>query len=93
MFDGRTFDAEQDESRLASQLLAVRTLMVDGVWRSLSEIEGTLGYPQASVSARLRDLRKPKFGGYRVEGRRRKQGGGTWEYRVLPPLDRIPDLE
>lgn len=39
----------------------------------------------ASISARLRDLRKPKFGGYVVERRRRTVG--TWEYRVSLPAE------
>jgi hypothetical protein len=37
-----------------------------------------------SETNRLRDLRKGKFGAYRVL--RQNRGGGLWVYRVLPPL-------
>jgi len=42
-------------------------------------------YDQASeggVSARLRDFRKEKFGSHTVN-RRRKAGGGTFEYQLI----------
>jgi len=37
--------------------------MIDGTWRSLSDIREALGYPEASISAQLRHLKKGKFGG------------------------------
>src|SRR4029078_742581 len=82
-FDGETFDPELDGDRLGAQLLRVKTLMLDGQWRTLGEIENVLGDPQASVSARLRDLRKPKFGSYNVVRRRRGlPTHGLFEYRI-----------
>lgn len=56
--------------------------MLDGFWRTLSEIARELGYPEASVSAQLRHLRKPEFGSYLVDKRRRKAQSSVWEYRV-----------
>jgi hypothetical protein len=82
-FDGKTYRPERDKDRLAHQLGMVKHLMLDGRWRTLGQVEAQTGAPQASVSARLRDLRKPKFGGYTVE--RRYVGEGVWEYRVLKP--------
>ena len=79
-FDGETYDADRDHDRLGRQLRDVRDLMSDGEWRTLMDIEYRLGYPEASISARLRDLRKPRFGGYTVE--RRYAGGGLWKYRL-----------
>lgn len=79
LFDG-PFLVEADHARLGRQLDVVRCLMLDGRWRTLGQIEECTGYPQASVSARLRDLRKPRFGGYAVERQRRSPG--TYEYRV-----------
>lgn len=70
----------EDRKRLCVQLRVVRTLMLDGSWRSLAEIETATGFPQASISARLRDLRKRKFGEYLVERRRRTRA--QYEYRV-----------
>lgn len=81
-FDGATYEPAKDKKRLARQLTLVRTLMSDGNWRSLARIAKALGAPEASVSARLRDLRKAKFGGLNVE-RRRVSGRGTFEYRVM----------
>ena len=83
MFDGVTYDATLDEARLTGQLAKVRDLMADGNWRLLSGIAGHIGAPEASISARLRDLRKPKFGGFTVE--RQRFFGGLYMYRVLPP--------
>lgn len=79
LFDG-PFLVEADHARLGRQLDVVRTLMLDGRWRTLAEIESCTRFPQASVSARLRDMRKARFGGYIVERQRRSPG--TWEYRV-----------
>lgn len=84
-FDGATFDPVHDSSRLGAQLAAVRQLMGDGLWRTLSEIAAALNAPEASVSARLRDLRKPRFGGFTVIRRRRGEAArGLHEYMVQP---------
>jgi hypothetical protein len=87
-FDGETYESEEDRVRLGRQLDAVRDLMIDGEWRILASIRAKAGGTEASVSARLRDLRKEKFGAFRVERRRCSGEGvsGLFEYRVLPPL-------
>lgn len=79
-FQGETFDPNLDSSRLNGQLKRVRELMKDNKWRTLFEIEQVTGDPQASVSARLRDLRRPRFGMYTVARRRRAQS--LWEYQM-----------
>lgn len=79
-FAGSTFDAKRDGDRLKIQLDAVRSVMMDGQWRTLADIGGRVKAPEASVSARLRDLRKTKFGGYTVE--RRYVRRGLYEYRI-----------
>ena len=80
-FGGQTYLPKRDGARLSHQLSAVKTLMLDGQWRSLSQISVHTGSPQTSVSARLRDLRKREFGGLAVE--RRHVSSGLYEYRVL----------
>ena len=81
VFDGPDVQPE-DVARLTGQLARVRLAMEGGVWRSLAELaEACGGSSEAGVSARLRDLRKPRFGAHTVERRRRTQG--LWEYRVL----------
>jgi len=82
-FDGRTYSERFDYERLGKQAKAVFVLMRDGRWRTLRELSAATGYPEASVSARLRDFRKPKFGGHEVDDRRRHDPArGVWEYRL-----------
>ena len=80
-FDGETFQNDRDGARLFRQLEAVKALMADGRWRSFDEIAQELDIPQASASARVRDLRKVKFGAWTVE--RRYDGGGLYRFRVV----------
>lgn len=80
-FDGKTYDPARDGMRLGAQLLRVWALMSDGKWRTLAEISINTGDPQASVSARLRDIRKPKFGGHAVEVIH--LGRGLYQYRLV----------
>jgi hypothetical protein len=79
-FDGKTYERDEDHGRLARQLNMVRAIMRDGKWHTLGEISERVGSPEASISARLRDLRKPKFGGLTVDRQRRAKG--LFEYRV-----------
>lgn len=96
-FDGEVYDPEYDNDRLRSQLGKVFDCMRDRAWRTLSEIQGRTGQPQASISAQLRHLRKPRFGSYIVEKRNRgDRERGLFEYRLLPPAARpdaiVPDI-
>jgi len=72
----------EDMSRLSDQRWQVLRLMLDGEWRTLSEISKTTGYPEPSVSARLRDLRKEEFGAFTVD-KRIRHSPGLWEYKVV----------
>ena len=82
--DGQTYNPVLDKPRLNRQTREVYGLMADGRWRTLAEIERGTGYPQASISARLRDLRKEKFGGFCVERRsRHERERGLFEYRIV----------
>lgn len=69
----------QDRPRLATQLERVAALMSDGTERRLSDIAAAVGGSEASVSARLRDLRKH---GETVTRRRDGGRAGVWWYRV-----------
>ena len=79
-FDGATFEPRRDGSRLNKQLTAVYSVMEDGHWYLLSELSELAHAPEASVSARMRDLRKPKFGGHIIE--REYLGNGLFRYRL-----------
>lgn len=80
---GQTLSHALDSDRLRSQLRRVRFLMLDGNWRDLGAIAHACApATEASVSARLRDLRKR---GYLVEKRRDGDPKkGHWVYRVVP---------
>lgn len=83
-FDGHTYDPAFDQDRLVRQLGRVWAVMQDHGWRTLGEIETATGDPQASISARIRDLRKTRFGGYVIERRRRGDPSDSlFEYRLL----------
>jgi hypothetical protein len=81
-FDGKTYDAERDKDRLKTQLFNVWRLMKDSRWRTLEQISVKVGCPEASVSARLRDFRKRKFGSHTVERQYVRQG--LFKYRLIP---------
>lgn len=79
-YDGPVYDPARDNERLDGQRARIRTLMLDGKWRTLAAIAEATGDPQSSVSAQLRHLRKPRFGSHVVD--KRHVGGGLFEYRV-----------
>jgi len=82
-FGGETFDEALDGDRLRKQLAKVRAIMSDGQWRTLKQLAAAAEAPEASVSARLRDLRKKKFGGFTVDRQRVPNGNGLHRYRLL----------
>lgn len=85
-FGGETYEAEYDLERLTTQLEDVRACMLDGKWRTLREISLATGHPEASISARLRDLRKERFGSHTVDLQPRgPRADGLVEYRVEAP--------
>lgn len=86
---GPTFDRHLDKERLNAQQLRVLTVMLDGNWRTLGEIQAAIRArsgskdPEASISARLRDLRKVRL----IVNRRRRGDprAGLFEYQVQVP--------
>ncbi len=79
-FDGSTYSPQRDRIRLTSQTAKVWAIVRDGNWHTLSEIAHATGASEASVSARLRDLRKERFGAMIVT--RQHLGHGLYQYRV-----------
>jgi hypothetical protein len=60
--------------------------MSDGEWRTFKQLINEAAvqgvYPSENgVSARIRDLRKPKFGGHRVD--KKRISGGLYAYRLV----------
>jgi hypothetical protein len=80
--DGSTYQSEYDLDRLNAQSVRVARVMLQrSDWVTLRHLEEATGDPQASISARLRDFRKDRFGRKTVE--RRRASGGLFEYRLL----------
>lgn len=80
-FGGGTYQPDRDADRLASQLKSVYAFMSDGEWHTIAEIKERVGGTDASISSRLRDLRKAQFGSHVVD--RRYVARGLFEYKLL----------
>lgn len=86
-FGGETYVPELDRDRLRGQWLDVWRVMaapkMDN-WYTLSELRALTGHPESSISARIRDFRKPRWGGHFVYRRRRGTAErGLFEYRLV----------
>lgn len=85
-FDGADIDPKADNERLTGQIGRIYECMKDGHFRTLNEIALITGEPQTSISAQLRNLRKERFGGYKVERRARgERSDGLYEYNLTIP--------
>lgn len=83
-FDGPAYRPEHDRDRLTGQLKRIVDVTKDGEWRTLEEIAEATHDPEASISAQLRHLRKPRFGSHTVLKRRRGDPkSGTWEMKLI----------
>jgi len=74
----KNFDAFNAQAR------RVWNQTVNRGWFTLDKIAAETCDPVQSVSARLRDFRKEKFGSHKVE--RRMIDKGLYEYRVIPAV-------
>jgi hypothetical protein len=62
------------------QLVKVFNAITDGNWHTLAALGKRVNAPTQSVSARLRDLRKAKFGSNTIE---RQPRGTAFVYRFV----------
>jgi hypothetical protein len=75
--------AGQISAQLNVQMWDASQIVTDDGWMTLREISELTNYGEASISAQLRHLRKPQFGGYVVVKRRRGTAmNSAWEYRI-----------
>jgi hypothetical protein len=86
-FSGQTYDPAQDRARLTTQYNKVFDTMVDGQWHTIPELADISGGSEAGVSARIRDMRKARFGGHTVERERVPGQKGLWRYRLTLAKD------
>ena len=77
-----TFNAARDGERLETQAQAVWRVFSDGETWTLAWLASATGYPEASISARLRDFRKA---GHTIERKFVKNGLHTYRYVAPEP--------
>jgi len=58
---------EERATKLTGDLKKIYRIMCDGDSHLVKDIAMLLGLPECSVSAQIRHLRKPKFGGYTIK--------------------------
>jgi hypothetical protein len=85
---------EKGGTRVPTQLEVLRNVMLLAAqcdsWMTLEELARKTRFPEASISAQLRHLRKEEHGAYRIEKRRREWQEAlrtnakerVWEYRI-----------
>lgn len=78
--------ADTDRPRLSRQVDRLKAYFRrnPGVWLTPFELARVCGASEAGATARARDLRKQKFGGWTVT-KRIRQSPGLFEYRASPP--------
>jgi len=86
--------AEGGAERMPTQLQVVRQVMCQAAqydaWMTLAELARKTEFPEASISAQLRHLRKEEHGGWEVMKRKRvwqealltNTRERVWEYRL-----------
>jgi len=86
-FDGAPeLNLDKRHVRLLKQHEVIKDYMLShGQYKSIPSIHKALEsegyfYPENSISAQLRHLRKVRFGSFQVD--KRHKGNGLWEYRV-----------
>jgi hypothetical protein len=88
-FAGAEFDEQRDRQCLTKQLDCILDVVKDQKWRTLQKLTADLrrrfpivNFPECSVQAQLRNLRKI---GYTVDRRNVLDKGCLFEYRVIAP--------
>ena len=85
---GTAFNEEDDGKRIRTQMQVIRDYMLANSkkYLTLKAIEIETGYPQSSISAQLRHLKKQRFGGYELRKERMSiNNKGTYVYNLKQP--------
>ena len=87
--------AETMAHYIAADGADLRRLADEGGWMTLRELADLTCYGEASISAQLRHLRKPQYGGFALEKRQREgvvvrgtESGTVWEYQLRRKIRR-----
>jgi hypothetical protein len=79
---------------MRTQREVVRDVMLSanecGAWLTLAELGAMTRYPETSISAQLRHLKKPQFGNYELEKRR---GRGCCKWPIPHCAEGCDELE
>jgi len=86
-FDGADVVHERDSPRLTTQLETIRRMMMNGRWWTVAELEYATGHPGTSISAQIRNLKKSRFGSWKVD--RRYEGNGLYSFRLDPESGKV----
>jgi hypothetical protein len=79
-FDGSTYSPELDHKRLTGMLHRIYAVLSNGRWYTLRELSQLANGTEASISARLRDLRKVRFGSHTID--KKREANGLWRYKM-----------
>jgi hypothetical protein len=95
-FNGAEFVPTLDGERLWTQMEVIRDTMLHASrneqWLTLREINILTQYPEASISAQLRNLKKARFGSWIMEKRRRGEPhSGCYEYIIRRPMPAVQE--
>lgn len=91
LFDGVP-PTKAEAKRLVSALKGIEAIMQDGQWWSSMRLKWALhdryglDVSESTVTAKVRDLRKAKHGGYRIDSDRTSGHSGRrqhWIYRMV----------
>jgi uncharacterized protein YhdP len=77
-----------------STLDLVKGVMTDGEWHTPGQMKqsvaGLAAVSESTITARIRDLRKPDFGGFNIESHSQGSGNGGYAYRMANPPKQTP---
>ena len=100
VFRGPGYSADLDRKRLSTQIERLRMYMLGAGWRTVTEIRSALEekfaptiFPENSIAAQLRNLRKSPYC-YKLEKRRRGRDhaahcAGIWEFHLVTPAESV----
>jgi hypothetical protein len=79
-FNGSDYVPARDDRRLTGQQELIWEVMKSGKEYTLWQISEITKQPEASISAQLRHLRKPRFGSHEVT--KKYVGSGLYTYKL-----------
>lgn len=80
-FNGADYNHQRDSARLENQYHRIFSAMQDGQPRTLKQIAELTNDPESSISAQLRHMRKPRFGGHTIN--RVYISNGLFTYQLI----------